>query len=308
MRKLLTYPVREVAPYINWIYFFHAWGMEPHFAAVAEVHDCPSCRAGWVASFDDSERVKAQEAVNLYQEAMEHLRLWADEPICHALFLLADAYSDGDDIIVNGQVRIPFLRQQYTGKSGYTLCLSDFVREANSLSSSQDGGADIANRIGVFAATVSQPTLTSHHSPFTSHPSPLICSLLADRLAEATAEKMHEEVRKYYWGYAKDERLTMADLHAERFQGIRPAVGYPSLPDQSVNFLIDELLRIGDVGISLSATGAMIPHSSVSGFMFAHPKAQYFAVGPIGEDQLHDYSCRRGLSAETLRSFLVSNL
>lgn len=339
MRKLLTYSVREVAPYINWLYFFHAWGMEPRFAAVAEVHDCPACRAGWVASFDASERAKAQEAVNLYQEAMELLRQWADAPICHALFLLADAYSDGDDIIVNGQVRIPFLRQQHAGKSGYTLCLSDFVQEASPLSSSEDGGAaDIANRIGIFAATVSQPTLNSealglsknpqpssfnpqpstiNHQPSSiipqpstiiHHPPSLIHSLLADRLAEATAEKMHEEVRKHYWGYAKDEQLTMAELHAERFQGIRPAVGYPSLPDQSINFLIDELLHFENICIGLSENGAMTPHSSVSGFMFAHPRAQYFSVGTIGEDQLRDYSSRRGLSAEKLRNFLVSNL
>lgn len=308
MREVLTYPVRDIVPYINWVYFFHAWGMEPRFAAVAHIHDCSVCRAEWIASFDEAERAKAQEAISLYQEAMGYLRRWADKPACRALFLLADAYSDGDDIVVDGQVRIPFLRQQHAGKSGYTLCLSDFIAPRGCLSSAS---ADISNRIGVFVTTVSVDCFCDDGSVDGSSDtslSTLITSTLADRLAEATAEKMHEEVRKHYWGYAKDERLTMAELHAERFQGIRPAVGYPSLPDQSIHFLIDELLHMSDVGVRFSDTGAMIPQCSVSGFMFAHPRAQYFAVGPIGEDQLMDYSCRRAFSADTLRSFLTSNL
>ena len=127
----LTYTVREVAPYINWIYYFHAWGMEPRFAAIADVHDCPSCRASWMASFPAEERAKAREAMKLYDEAMEQLRQWADEPMCHALYLLAHAYSEGDDIVVGGKVRIPFLRQQHVGKAGYTLCLSDFIKAKN---------------------------------------------------------------------------------------------------------------------------------------------------------------------------------
>ena len=316
MRRVLTYTVREVVPYINWLYFFHAWGMEPRFATVADVHDCPACREAWIASFSTAEQPKAREACRLYREATELLGQWTDEPICHALFLLADAYSDGDDIVVAGK-RIPFLRQQHVGKSGYTLCLSDFIAPRRDLP------APIAHRIGVFAATIkvraseressllefsqrAQPKLNNevvNHQPNT-----LLHSTLADRLAEATAERMHEEVRKHYWGYAKDEQLTMQELHAEKFQGIRPAVGYPSLPDQSINFLIDELLRLEDIGIAISEHGAMIPHSSVSGFMFAHPKAHYFSVGNIGEDQLCDYSSRRGLSVDTLRNFLVSNL
>lgn len=292
MRRALTYTVREVVPYINWLYFFHAWGMEPRFATVTDVHDCPACREGWIASFSTAEQPKAREACRLYREATELLDRWADEPICHTLILLAEAYSDGDDIVVAGK-RIPFLRQQYVGKSGYTLCLSDFIAPRGDLPAAAD---NIANRMGVFAATIHLQSSSITHST------------LADRLAEATAEKMHEDVRKYYWGYAKEEQFTMQELHAEKFQGIRPAVGYPSLPDQSINFLIDELLHLEDIGIGLSEHGAMIPHSSVSGFMFGHPKAHYFSVGNIGEDQLRDYSSRRGLSTETLRNFLVSNL
>lgn len=291
----LTYTVREIAPYINWIYYFHAWGMEPRFAAIADVHNCPSCRATWIASFPTEEQTKAREAMKLYDEATGLLRQWANDPICHALFLLADAYSEGDDIIVCNRIRIPFLRQQQVGKSGYTLCLSDFIKEY----SSEQVDRDITNTIGMFATTVSPPT-DVQLSTFSFQ-----LSTLSDRLAEATAEKMHEEVRRHYWGYAKDESLTMRELHEEQFQGIRPAVGYPSLPDQSINFLIDELLHFCKIGITLSENGAMYPHCSVSGLMFAHPKAQYFSIGMIDEEQLKDYAHRRQLTLKQIQSFLA---
>ena len=167
---------------------------------------------------------------------------------------------------------------------------------------------DIANTIGLFATTVSQPPLNAHlSSPNLDYVDLKVqLSTLSDRLAEATAEKMHEEVRKHYWGYAKDEQLTMRELHEERFQGIRPAVGYPSLPDQSINFLIDELLPLFEIGITLSENGAMNPHCSVSGLMFAHPKAHYFSVGSISEEQLRDYARRRGITPDQAKKFLAS--
>ena len=270
--------------------------MEPRFATVADVHQCPACRASWIASFPTEEQAKAREAMKLYDEATQLLRQWADKPICHALFLLAEAYSEGDDIVVNGETRLPFLRQQHAGKAGYTLCLSDFVREATP---KERVSPDIANTIGVFATTVSLPS--EEHSTLNFQ-----FSTLSDRLAEATAEKMHEEVRKHYWGYAKDEQLTMRELHEEKFQGIRPAVGYPSLPDQSINFLIDELLPLSEIGITLSENGAMSPHCSVSGLMFAHPKAHYFSVGSISEEQLLDYARRRDITPDQAKKFLAS--
>ena len=296
--RILHYTVREVVPYINWIYYFHAWGMEPRFATIADVHNCSSCRASWIATFPTEEQHKAREATKLYDEAIEFLRQWADEPICHALFLLADAYSERDDIIVNDKVRIPFLRQQHVGKSGYTLCLSDFIKEA----SPKKTNRDITNTIGLFATTVSQ--LPNSQIPTFDFQS----STLSDRLAEATAEKMHEEIRKHYWGYAKEEQLTIRELHNEQFQGIRPAVGYPSLPDQSINFILDELLNLSQIGITLSENGAMSPHCSVSGLIFAHPKASYFSVGNISEEQLRDYANRRNIDYHQAKKFLATIL
>ena len=283
------YSVDEVVPYINWIYFFHAWGMEPRFATITDVHDCPACRAGWIATFAPEEQAKAREAATLFTDALTLLRQWGDASICQALCLLAETNSEGDDLIIGGHTHLPLLRQQHVGAKGYTLCLSDFIRPAVS------GTPDT---IGIFA--------TVTHAPASDHP--LLASTLADRLAEATAERLHEEVRKCHWGYATDEKLTMRELHAEAFQGIRPAVGYPSLPDQSINFIIDDLLDLNQIGITLSDNGAMQPASAVSGLMIAHPQATYFAIGKIGADQLRDYAERRRLNIDKLRSFLASNL
>lgn len=136
----------------------------------------------------------------------------------------------------------------------------------------------------------------------------MMAQLLADRLAEAAAERLHEVVRKEIWGYAKDEQLTIPEMLQERFQGIRPAVGYPSLPDASMNFVIDNLLQFSQIGITLTESGAMRPHASVSGLMISHPEARYFTVGKIGEDQLVDYARRRQLPVDTVRKFLSANL
>ena len=132
--------------------------------------------------------------------------------------------------------------------------------------------------------------------------------MLAERLAESTAERMHTDVRKHYWGYASGENLPITDILNERYQGIRPAVGYPSMPDMSVNFILSDLLDMPQIGIHLTESGMMTPHASVSGLMFSHPKATYFDIGKIGEDQLRDYARRRGLPVELMRRFLASSL
>jgi cobalamin-dependent methionine synthase I len=136
----------------------------------------------------------------------------------------------------------------------------------------------------------------------------MMAQTLAERLAEATTERMHQEMRRTYWGYAPHEQLSMDELHREAYQGIRPAIGYPSLPDTSVNFLLADLLDTKRIGIRLTESGMMQPHASVSGLMFAHPQARYFELGPIGEDQLRDYARRRGIPVELMRRFLSSSL
>ena len=294
----LHYQIAEVAPYINWLYFFHAWGFPARFAGVAQIHGCDSCRASWLASFPVEERAKAAEAMQLHKEAMRMLnRLDADYQV-HVRFGLFDCNSDGEEIIMDNGNRLSFLRQQ----TEPFLCLADFIRPVN------DEG--VQDKIGVFAACADEGIehLYEEGTADADAYQHLLCQTLADRLAEAAIERAHEAIRKFYWGYAPDEHLTIADLHAERFQGIRPAVGYPSLPDQSLNFDLDRLIDFSTIGIRLTEHGAMQPHASVSGLMIRHPEACYFSIGKIGEDQFLDYAQRKGRTPASLHPFLLRNL
>ena len=176
------------------------------------------------------------------------------------------------------------------------LCLSDFVRPLSS---------GIKDTVGGFATTI-DPAMEEEfsHDDYQS----LLIKTLGERLAEAAAEKIHETLRKEVWGYAKDEKLTMKQLLNEDYQGIRPAVGYPSLPDISVSFLLDKLIDMKRIGIHLTENGMMQPHASVCGLMFAHPASRYFSVGKIDEEQLMDYASRRKIDADVLRKYLAANL
>ena len=266
--KIITYNISEIVPYINWAYFFYAWSMNG----------------------------KAKDAqLELRSEAEKLLADMEGRYHTRAVFALCEANSEGDDIIING-TRVPMLRQQKVIPGKPNLCLADFIRPASS---------GIKDTIGLFATSVDAAfTSNNEEDPYQR----MLSQTLADRLAEATAEKFHEDVRKKYWGYAADEQLTIKDLLAERYQGIRPAVGYPSIPDTSMNFLLYELLDMKGIGINLTESGMMVPHASVSGFMFAHPQSRYFDLGKIDDDQLEDYARRRNKPVEELRKYLASTL
>ena len=291
--KVLTYTIHEVAPYINWIYFFHAWGLQPRYAAIADIH---GCGAYWLTTFPEEERAKAAEAMQLFKEANRMLNQLDENYHVHTIFRLCEANADGDNLILDGKL-FPLLRQQIPHPNGSPfLCLSDFVRPLSS---------GIPETVGIFAASCDgEVELLYEKDPYKR----MLVQTLADRLAEAATEKMHEYVRKVAWGYAKDENLSIPDLLKEKFQGIRPAVGYPSLPDQSVNFLLNDLLHMERIGITLTENGAMRPHATVCGLILAHPAARYFAVGKIGNDQLEDYARRKKMSVEETRKFLAANL
>ena len=268
----LSYPVDGIAPYIDWTYFFHAWGLKP-----AQQH----------TGLADA----------LMHDARATLAALGDEVEARCMVRLCHANACDDDLMVEG-IRIPLLRQQAhpSQSDAPYLCLSDFVRPCSS------GEKDT---IGLYATSVSlpeKPEITD--DPYRS----LMLQTLADRLAEAAAERLHEYVRRSLWGYASQEDLSIGELLKCRYQGIRPAVGYPCLPDQSVIFLINRLLPLKRIGITLTDNGAMHPHASTCGLILAHPSARYFAVGAIGEDQLNDYAQRRGMPVETVRKFLGANL
>lgn len=293
---LIYYKIHEVSPYINWIYFFHAWGFQPRYAAIAHIHGCDSCRAMWLASFPEAERAKAAEAMQLFKEANRMLNRMEEKITIRCVFRLCRANADGDNLLIEGTT-FPLLRQQTPNPDGTPfLCLSDFIRPLAS---------GIPDTVGLFASSVSENVEEDYKNDPYKH---LLIQTLNDRLAEAATEKMHEYVRKEAWGYVPNESLSIPELLEEKFQGIRPAVGYPSLPDQSVSFLLDELLDMKQIGITLTENGAMHPHSSVCGLMLAHPAARYFAVGKIGEDQLEDYARRRRIPVPKMKKFLTANL
>ena len=267
-RRAFHYEIRDLIPYIDWSYVFHAWGVGD------------SGRSG----------IAMQEtrcdAEMILKELDGRYRI-------HALFALCDARSEGDNIMIGGTL-FPMLRQQHAQEGKPNLCLSDFVSPKGC-------------KLGLFATSTEAEFGKEYRDDIYKN---LIVQILADRLAEAAATRLHKEVRtdKELWGYAPDEVLTTEDMLMERHQGIRPAVGYPSLPDQSVIFIIDRLLELREIGIELTPNGAMFPHASVCGLMFSHPAAHYFAVGKISEGQLRDYAARRGIPADELRKYLSKNI
>ncbi|MDD6014741.1 MAG: vitamin B12 dependent-methionine synthase activation domain-containing protein [Prevotellaceae bacterium] len=276
MRK--NYRISDLKDYINWVYFFHAWSLPQ----------------------------QSEESKHLFDEAQKMLQRLQPYVKVKTVVELMPAWSEGDDIVVQpmrpcecGQshpcgepIRLPMLRQQVPGKDGMCHCLSDFIRPHSAMR--QD-------KIGIFATSTS---IDVHKTFPDDDYSQMLLQTLADRLAEAGAERLHEEVRKTLWGYAPNEQLTMAELHQEKFQGIRPAVGYPCLPDISINFLLDKLIGFKSIGVTLTTSAMMQPHASVSGLMISLPQAHYFAVGKIDSDQLADYARRRQLPPEEIHKYI----
>lgn len=273
------YAIHEVTSYIDWVYFFHAWGFQRRFAAIADIHGCDVCRASWLTTFPEEERAKAAEAMQLYKEANRMLNQLDKDYQTQNILTLCEANSDGDNLLLNGR-KLPLLRQQTRSrKEDAFLCLSDFVRPLSS---------GIKDMVGVFASCIDAETEQLYaNDPYKR----MLVQTLSDRLAEATTTKRHQELNK-----------------EEKTESIRPAVGYPSLPDLSINFILNELIEMNRIGITLTENGMMRPHASTSGLIFFHPAAHYFSVGKIGEDQLTDYAARRGMDIEIMRKFLAGNL
>ena len=223
-----------------------------------------------------------EQGEELKADAIRMLMSMSDKIGAEALFRKVEAHSEEDNIIIETSssehqtITIPLLRQQRLGADGFALCLADFIRP--------DG-----DTLGLFSTTCALKA-DANADPYKS----LMMQTLATRLAEAAAEKLDEDTR--------NEK--MQDDDSAIPQGIRPAIGYPCLPDLSINFLLDELLDMGSIGISLTENGAMDPPSSVSGLLIRHPHARYFGVGTISDEQFEDYTRRRGLPKQRMRQFL----
>lgn len=293
-RTAVDISVAEVIPYINWRSFFSAWKMPGDFASVASLHDCPSCRQAWIESHSSGNPAQGSEALKLYDDATALLRqLERDRVVCKAVVNLCEARSEGDDIII-GSTRLPMLRSQTPGPDAPTRSLADYVLPAD----------DYA---GAFAVTVDLTDVRSRFESEGDSYMSLLTESMAHRLAEAASERLHSLVRREIWGYAKDETLTPAEMFQAHYSGIRPAVGYPSMPDQKLTFELNQLLDLNKIGITLTENGAMSPSATVCGLYIAHPEASYFMIGRIGDDQTADYARRRGMSPGDVRSLLARN-
>lgn len=263
-KHIFSYGIEELAPFIDWSYLLHAWGIKHMEHAGEVIHDAKLML----------DEIKERE-------------------VAKGIFALCEAHSHGDNIIIEG-TSLPLLRQQHQQEGIPNLCLSDFV-------------SPYGDNIGLFATTVNKDFGKEYINDEYRY---LLAQTLADRLTEATATVMHRAVRtdRNLWGYAENEEMTVEQLNREEYQGIRPAVGYPSLPDQSVIFIIDRILGMEDIGITPTPNGAMYPHASICGIMLHHPASHYFAVGKINEEQLKDYASRRGVSPDEARKFLAKNI
>jgi 5-methyltetrahydrofolate--homocysteine methyltransferase len=279
--------------YIDWMPFFNAWEFSGKFPAILE------------------DEIVGEAASALYKDAQVMLeRIIAEQWLqARAVIGLFPANREGDDDIAvytdeSRTVKLAtlhHLRQQRQKPNGQAnRCLADFIAPAG-----------VEDFIGAFACTAGigidkkVREFEAAHDDYNA----ILLKALADRLAEACAEYLHERVRREHWGYAPDEQLSNPDLIAEDYQGIRPAPGYPACPDHTEKATLWELLDVENkTGITLTESFAMLPTAAVSGFYFSHPESSYFAVGKVGRDQIEDYAARKGMAVQKVERWLASVL
>lgn len=295
-------PIEEVVPYIDWKFFFHSWNLSARYHTIHYVDDCKSCTTSWINSFPENEREKAEEGAKLYSDACKMLEnlIYNKAEYIKAVYGIFEAYSDDESIYIN-DIKFPMLRQQKKNDKGEYISLCDFVVPK------KNNRTDYLAGFTVTAGVGANELLSAFEHQGDEYNVLLLKSVL-DRLAEATTEYLHMRVRKDFWGFAPDEDLTVEDMFTLKYRGIRPAVGYPSIPDQSINFVLNnDLLQSKEIGVELTENGVMIPNASVSGLIFAHPQSKYFTIGQISDQQAAEYIKRRGENPELINKFLAAN-
>jgi 5-methyltetrahydrofolate--homocysteine methyltransferase len=289
-RVFAEYPLHELVERIDWTPFFRAWELAGNYPAILE------------------DPVVGDSAKKLYADARKMLDHIVREKWLTAKGVVTfwPCRREGDDVVLYSDEtrtkeisRLYFLRQQIEKRAPRAnMCLADFISPE-------------ADWIGGFAVTAGHG-IEEHLARFKADHddySDILLKALADRLAEAFAERLHERVRKTLWGYAPEEALSNDELTREKYRGIRPAPGYPACPDHSQKPELFRLLNAGqNAGIQLTESFAMTPTSAVSGYYFAHPDAQYFGVARIGKDQVEDYARRRDVSIEQAERWLRPNI
>lgn len=286
VHEFLDWDLSDLRKYIDWTPFFRAWELAGVYPAILE------------------DKVVGESATSLFADANRMLdRIIAEKWLtARGVAGLWPCAREGDDIIVHVEdeehVRLPMLRQQIAKREGRAnMCLADFI--------DRDG-----DWIGGFAVSIHgiEPHLARFKAAIDDY-SDILLKALADRLAEAFAERLHQYVRTALWGYAEGEQLTNEALIKEQYRGIRPAPGYPACPEHSLKPILFKMLDAHKrTGISLTDSFAMLPTAAVSGFYFGHPQAEYFGVARIGQDQLEEYAARRGVSVEQATRWLRPNL
>jgi 5-methyltetrahydrofolate--homocysteine methyltransferase len=291
-RVLEDFPIAELVPFVDWTFFFSAWELKGKYPKILEHPEIgPAAR-------------------ELFEHGQSLLRRVIDERLIRAngVYGFWPAASEGDDIVLftderrSGElVRFHCLRQQRKPEPGKpSRSLADFVAPRSS---------GLHDHLGAFAVTagLGEDEIAERFKREHDDYNAIMVKVLADRLAEAFAECLHQRVRRE-WGYGLDEHLTREDLIAERYRGIRPAFGYPACPDHTEKSTLWELLRANEIGIELTESFAMHPGASVSGIYLQHPQARYFTVGQIGLDQIDDYARRKGMTRAEAERWLSPNL
>lgn len=278
--------LKDLRNYIDWTPFFRAWELAGNYPAILE------------------DKVVGESATSLFADAQKMLDKIIDEKWLTARGVagLWPCRRQGDDIIVHVEdekhVTLPMLRQQIQKREGRAnMCLADFIDRQG-------------DWIGGFAVSIHgiEPHLARFKAAIDDY-SDILLKALADRLAEAFAERLHHFVRTALWGYAEGEQLTNEAMIKEQYRGIRPAPGYPACPEHSLKPILFEMLDAHkNTGVSLTESFAMLPTAAVSGFYFGHPQAEYFGVARVGRDQLEDYAARRGISVELAERYLRPNM
>ncbi|MGF7079282.1 methionine synthase [Mucilaginibacter sp. UYCu711] len=289
-----AYPLADLVPYIDWTPFFHTWEL----------------RGSYPKIFDD--KFVGVEAKKLFDDAQKLLKEIVDNNLLQANGVIGfwPANAVGDDIELYTDEsrtqllsRIHTLRQQSEKVKGEPYyALSDFVAPKDSSVADYFGGFAVTTGIGC------DELVAKYEADYDDYNS-IMAKAIADRLAEAFAEKMHELVRKEYWGYSSGESLTVEELVKEEYQGIRPAPGYPACPEHTEKTTLFDLLKAEEnAHMHLTESLAMTPAASVSGFYFAHPQSRYFGLNKISKDQIEDYAVRKNMSVETVERWLGPNL
>ncbi|HEY9489018.1 MAG TPA: vitamin B12 dependent-methionine synthase activation domain-containing protein, partial [Chryseosolibacter sp.] len=287
-REFISFPLEELRTYLDWTPFFQTWMMAGRYPGIL------------------TDPVVGTEAKKLYDDANRTLdRIIRDKSLqANGVIAFYEAVNVGDDVILSDNGKdvgtFHFLRQQNKKAAGLpNFCLADFI--------SPEPGKDYFGMFAVTAGIGLEKIIADCKEKLDDY-SAIMYKALADRLAEAFAECLHAKVRKELWGHDAGERLSNEELIAEKYNGIRPAPGYPACPDHTEKKLLFDLLDAGKAGIILTDSYAMYPAAAVSGFYFSHPDSKYFGLGKIEKDQVEDYARRKGMSVPELERWLAPNL